>query len=263
MSIGFILPSKGRPRKLEKSIISIKEKTKYINYCVYIYVDLDDKYINQYKKIFSRYKGIVHGVVGEKIGVPGAFNLLASMVREKYIMMFNDDLNISTPNWDDIFLKKISVIKDEIFLAYFNDGINFERHAAFPIIPKKKWYDVVGYSSNKLIFQHNDTWVFSIGVMLHRCVYFSNIKLKHDHGYLKEKYKDETFKFNRNKLKIFLDHLIFLYLIFLRINSYLKIKKNLIEIENSVQFENISKFKVELKNFFETIILFFKLFSLK
>ena len=262
MSLGLILPSRGRPEGLKRSLKSIVDKSYSDNIKVYIYLDDNDKTLDQYKIIINKFKRIVDLTIGQPIGVPKCFNLLASKVQEKYIMMFNDDLEINTQSWDKFFLEDVDKINDEIFVAFFNDGINFNKHAAFPII-SKKWFDLVGYSSKNLIFQHNDTWVFSIGVMLKRIIYFENIKLNHHHGYLEKKYQDETFLLNRNKIKIFCDHLLFSFMFISRFISYLKLSKNKNEmITKNIYFEKKSPLSIELNNLKEIIISFIKIFRI-
>ena len=263
MSIGLILPSRGRPEGLKKSLKSIVDNSYSSNLKVYIYLDDNDQKLDQYKTIINKFERIVDLTIGQPIGVPKSFNLLASKVQEKYIMMFNDDLEIKTNYWDKHFLDDADKINDQIFVAFFNDGINFNKHAAFPII-SKKWFNLVGYSSKNLIFQHNDTWVFSIGVMLRRTIYYENIKLKHNHGYLEKKYLDETFLLNRNKIKIFFDHLIFSFLFISRFISYIKlykIKKD--TFAKNIYFQKKSPLSVEINNLKETLISAFKIYRFK
>ena len=224
-----------------------------------MYVDNDDAFLEEYKTIFNKYSDIIYYIIGPKIGVPKAFNLLASKVNEEFIMMFNDDLEVQTLGWDKTFKNFVKDIKDHIFVAFFNDGINFDKHAAFPIISKKHWFDLVGYSSTDLIFQHNDTWIYSIGVMLKRTIYFDQIKLVHNHGYSTKEFQDKTFIYNRNKLKILKDHLIFLLLFPKRLYSYKILKKKTQPLRADI-FEKKSKFKVELNNLLEILILSLKLF---
>lgn len=257
MSFGFILPSRARPDGLIKAINSIKKNTQLIKYNIYVYVDDDDIYLDKYQKILDENKEILNLTIGKKIGVPRAFNFLASKVKEDYIMMFNDDLELDTQGWDKIFLDKINLIEDQVFMAYFNDGINFINHSAFPIISKKYWYERVGYSSEKLIFQHNDTWIFSIATMLNRCIYFENIKLVHNHGYTDHKFQDSTFKLNRNRHKILKDHIIFFNLLNERIKKYKLLKKHIKDGTN-FDFKNYYKFKVEILNIKEIFIIFIK-----
>ncbi len=260
MSIGIILPSRGRPDGLKRSLVSLNNNTASTKLKVYVYLDSNDSELETYKNTLDEFVNIVDLTIGPPIGVPRSFNLLASKVNEKYIMMFNDDLIINTFSWDTIFMEKVDNIFDEIFVAFFNDHININRHAAFPII-SKKWFDSVGYSSNKLIFQHNDTWIFSLGVMLNRVIFFEDLHLQHNHGYVKREYLDKTFKLNRNKIKIFFDHLIFLFLLPKRLNSFYKLKsQKQIKFNNLVCYEKINSFDVEINNFKETIISFIKIF---
>ncbi len=60
------------------------------------------------------------------------------------IIMGNDDLIYRTPEWDNILIKELSTIKDDIYCAWFDDGINGEKHCAFPII-SRKWVETLGY----------------------------------------------------------------------------------------------------------------------
>ena len=113
--------------------------------------------------------------------------------------MGNDDLLYRTSHWDTILKQKIQNYyhKDEIYCAWFNDGLNGSKHCAFPIL-SRKWYKTVGYFSPGVFnFGYNDTWVFDIAKKIDRLLYIPEVLVEHMHFTIGKSDNDKTYQRNR------------------------------------------------------------------
>ena len=115
--------------------------------------------------------------------------------------MGNDDLVYQTSSWDellDVELKQFE--KDEIYVAYMEDGINGERHCAFPIV-SRVWYNCLGrFTPGIFNFGYNDTFIFEVGQMLNRTHFMPHIRAEHLH-FSKGAPMDDTYARNRTQEK--------------------------------------------------------------
>jgi hypothetical protein len=115
--------------------------------------------------------------------------------------MGNDDLVYQTSSWDellDVELKQFE--KDEIYVAYMEDGINGERHCAFPIV-SRIWYNCLGrFTPGIFNFGYNDTFIFEVGQMLNRTHFMPHIRAEHLH-FSKGAPMDDTYARNRTQEK--------------------------------------------------------------
>ena len=90
--------------------------------------------------------------------------------------------------------------KDEIYVAYMEDGINGERHCAFPIV-SRVWYNCLGrFTPGIFNFGYNDTFIFEVGQMLNRTHFMPHIRAEHLH-FSKGAPMDDTYARNRTQEK--------------------------------------------------------------
>ena len=160
------------------------------------YVDSDDPQVEDYRRLFPASK-LVRLYVGEPMSVSKSWNVLAGNCAGDILMMGNDDLLHITEGWDTELEKVSNQYPDDIYCAFFDDGINSGKHCAFPAI-SRKWYQTVGkFSPGIFEFLYNDTWVFDVARMLDRVHYIPDVLVKHNHWtVLKE--KDATTKRHRD-----------------------------------------------------------------
>ena len=84
---------------------------------------------------------------------------------------------------------------------WFNDGINGEKHCAFPII-SKKWFHTVGHFTPGIFnFLYNDTWIFDIAKRIGRAHYIPHVTTEHLHFTTGKSEVDETTKRNRTGVR--------------------------------------------------------------
>ena len=204
----ILTPTRNRPNNCERFIRSVyNATTSKQNVEILFYVDNDDPAINAYKSLelhskkeFEDFKNIKF-IFGEPQSVSISWNDLAEKCIGDVLIMGNDDLVYQTSSWDellDVELKQFE--KDEIYVAYMEDGINGERHCAFPIV-SRVWYNCLGrFTPGIFNFGYNDTFIFEVGQMLNRTHFMPHIRAEHLH-FSKGAPMDDTYARNRTQEK--------------------------------------------------------------
>lgn len=136
------------------------------------------------------------GVAGRTVSQ--VWNELADCSKGDILLMANDDLIFETQGWDEALRAIDKSVPDRIYVAYCEDGINGERHAAFPAV-SRKWVNTLGYFAPDVGFHffYNDTWIFELGKALNRLYFIRDHKIAHNHYTLKDGVCDETTHRNR------------------------------------------------------------------
>ena len=208
MKISILTPTRNRPNNCERFIKSIYNTAwERGGIELLFYVDKDDPALQVYKDLEkhckTEYIGLydVRFIVGEPQSVSLSWNDLAKECKGDVLIMGNDDLVYQTTSWDellDVELKQFE--KDEIYVAYMEDGINGERHCAFPIV-SRVWYNCLGrFTPGIFNFGYNDTFIFEVGQMLDRTHFMPHIRAEHLH-FSKGAPMDDTYARNRTQEK--------------------------------------------------------------
>ena len=204
----ILTPTRNRPANCERFIKSVyNSASKRQNIEMLFYVDEDDPAIGAYKSLdwhaqkeYEDFKNIKF-VFGNPMSVSKSWNVIADICIGDVLMMGNDDLVYETAGWDeklDVELDKY--IQDKIYVAWMEDGINGERHCAFPIV-SRDWYECLGrFTPGTFHFGYNDTWIFEVGKMLDRLHFMPHIKATHLH-FSKGAPMDDTYARNRTQEK--------------------------------------------------------------
>jgi hypothetical protein len=113
--------------------------------------------------------------------------------------MGNDDQVFMTLGWDRKYRKAAEAFDDDIYVMWHDDGINADRHCAFPCV-SRRWVNTLGYFSPVVGFKffYNDTWVYDLGQKVGRCHYLPDVLLQHHH-HSKGGVRDETTAKNRRE----------------------------------------------------------------
>lgn len=195
--ISILTPSRNRPQRLLtfiNSVISLAHNPDNIE--ILVYIDNDDPAVPQYKNI--QYDN-VQFVYGDEPSISNSWNTLAEMCKGDVLIMGNDDLEYRTQDWDKLLLQELSVYHDDIYCAWMEDGINADRHCAFPIV-SRLWYETLGYFTPGVFnFGYNDTWVYDIGKRVDRCHYIPHITAEHCHFSVNKASFDDTYARNRTQ----------------------------------------------------------------
>ena len=208
MRISILTPTRNRPNNCERFIKSIYNTASQRDRVeLLFYVDKDDPAVETYKSLHdhcqTEYKDFykIEFVIGEPQSVSISWNDLAEKCTGDVIAMGNDDLIYQTDGWDsllEIELQRYYV--DKIYVAWMEDGINGDRHCAFPIV-SREWYKCLGrFTPGCFNFGYNDTWIFEVGQMLNRTHFMPHIRAEHLH-FSKGAPMDDTYARNRTQEK--------------------------------------------------------------
>lgn len=205
----ILTPTRNRPANCERFIKSVYNSTKTRkNVEMLFYVDEDDPAIEAYKSLHwhaqKEYEGFkkIEFVFDNPMSVSKSWNIIAERCIGDVLIMGNDDLVYQTDGWDEKLDQELNIYKDDnIYVAWMNDNINFEKHCAFPIV-SRQWYECLGrFTPGCFNFGYNDTWIFDVGKMLDRCHYIPFIKAEHLHFSTGKSEMDDTYARNRTQEK--------------------------------------------------------------
>jgi len=91
---------------------------------------------------------------------------------------------------------EISKCDDGIFCMHFNDGINFERHCAFPIV-SRVWYKALGYFTPEIFGPYYaTTWIEDIARLINRLYYIPDVLVEHP-NYAQQNWELDTSLFQK------------------------------------------------------------------
>ena len=205
----ILTPTRNRPANCERFIKSVYNSTKTRkNVEMLFYVDEDDPAIEAYKSLHwhaqKEYEGFkkIDFAFGNPMSVSKSWNILAERCEGDVLIMGNDDLVYQTDGWDEKLDRELDQYRqDKVYVAWMNDGINGEKHCAFPIV-SREWYECLGrFTPGCFNFGYNDTWIFDVGKMLDRCHYIPFIKAEHLHFSTGKSEMDDTYARNRTQEK--------------------------------------------------------------
>ena len=205
----ILTPTRNRPANCERFIKSVYNSTNTKkNVEMLFYVDEDDPAIGAYKSLHwhaqKEYEGFkkIEFAFGNPMSVSKSWNIIAERCVGDVLIMGNDDLVYQTDGWDEKLDQELDQYRqDKIYVAWMNDGINGERHCAFPIV-SREWYECLGrFTPGTFNFGYNDTWIFEVGKMLDRLHYIPFIKAEHLHFSVGKSEMDDTYAHNRTKEK--------------------------------------------------------------
>ena len=138
-------------------------------------------------------------IFDKPVSISNSWNTMAKISQGNVLIMGNDDLEYRTKHWDTLLSKELQQYTDQIYVAWMEDGINADKHCAFPII-SRKWYKTLGYFAPGIFnFGYNDTWIYDIGKKINRCHYMPHIKAEHMHFSANKSVYDDTYARNRTQ----------------------------------------------------------------
>lgn len=183
MVVSVVLPTRMRAAALERSLDSLGEG----NYEVLLAVDRDDP--TEYRGFAARRFAV------ERYGYAGLdcyYNLLAEHAKGDWVLLWNDDALMQTPDWVDI-------VADHEPNAVLSPDTVHRPLCTFPIIPRR-FIEAAGHMS---LSPHVDSWWEQIGQMLDRLVW-PPISVAHDRAdvtgnnddtvYREREYRSEEFE---------------------------------------------------------------------
>lgn len=160
MTVSVILPSRGRPDLLERSITSLYEQAADQGSIeVLVGFDVDDAPTAvRATKLMEKGWGIHVVPFPERHGYHGLHhyvNELSAFAVGDWHLLWNDDATMDTPGWDNV-VNEQDCLRPAL-LSPSSTGMG-HRLSCFPII-SRGWFKVTGHWSAS---PHNDSWVQDI-----------------------------------------------------------------------------------------------------
>jgi len=192
--ITVLLPSRGRPELLEKSLRSLIDTATYPeNIEIMLGLDEDDtatiEYIKETIAPYLQDKGVeARANIFKPLGYENLHtyvNTLAGASLGEWLFFWNDDGLMVTEGWDEV----IDSYTGQFKLLAPKDNHNGHPYAIFPVVPRD-WYILTGHLSQNA---QNDAWLSHIAYMLD---IFERIDVEfiHDRADITGNNDDETFK---------------------------------------------------------------------
>jgi glycosyl transferase/beta-hydroxylase protein BlmF len=198
--ISILTPSRERIHRLGyfiESALTTANARGGDNVELLFYVDEDDPERALYERL--NVSPHIKVIVGPPESVSKTWNVLAKEAKGDILMMGNDDQVFHTKNWPEKLYNEVAKYEDDIYVAWFEDGINGAKHCAFPIV-SRKWYETLGYFTPGVFnFGYNDTWIFDLGIRVKRCHFIPDIYVEHQHFTANKSAYDNTYARNRTQ----------------------------------------------------------------
>lgn len=192
--ITILLPTRGRPELLEKSLKSLIDRASNPEDIeIMLGLDEDDTatidYIKETIAPYLQDKGVeARANIFKPLGYENLHtyvNTLAGASMGEWLFFWNDDGIMTTEGWDNV----INSYTGQFKLLAPNDNHNGHPYAIFPVVPRD-WYILTGHLSQNA---QNDAWLSHIAYMLD---IFERIDIEfvHDRADITGNNDDETFK---------------------------------------------------------------------
>ena len=198
--LSLLCPTRGRPHLVQRLLESLLQTSAVPQRLeLLLYVDADDTRLAEYRalvdaaQISAKKLGRFELLVGEPKSVSKSWNDLAAMARGDMLLITNDDQVYASAGWDVRLDQEAATFDDAFYCLWFNDGINGEKHCAFPIV-SRRWVEALGYLTPGIFeFLANDTWLMDIGRRLNRLHYVGDVLVEHRHFTVGKAAADETY----------------------------------------------------------------------
>lgn len=192
--ISILLPTRGRTKALEKSIVSLlKKATNPERLEILFGFDNDDpetiEFVkNELSKKIKEFKTEARASIFNPLGSSRLHDYLNELVHASvgdWIFLWNDDAVMVTEGWDDM----ICEYNGEFKLLAPTDNHDGHPYAIFPIVPRD-WFILIGNLSHHTQY---DAWLSHIAYMLD-IFQRTDIEVIHDRADLTGNNDDETYQ---------------------------------------------------------------------
>jgi len=181
--ISILLPSKGRPFRLNKFLNSLKDTIyDYSKVEIIVCLDIDEKEMYNKIDIENIHYTFFYGPKNRTMGQLNRDCLYYAS--GKTIFYSNDDVIFKTKNWDMKLKEKIKTLKDNIFLMYPNDLLKKSKLCTFPIMDRKLLLENIDFLPEEYSGSFMDTHIMDIFKEYRKgeaIYYLNNIICKHEH----------------------------------------------------------------------------------
>lgn len=194
--ISIITPTRGRPAKLARMYSSIYSTIEDKNSVeLLLYIDDDDlPTIEFIEKNKNNFIVPVIPVIGPRVSIGKACNILLSKSSGELIMAGADDIVFRTPNWNAIIEEEFKKIDDSICMFSLNDLYCDPLQLATHPIMGRRALETLGYFLPEVIdCNYGDMWLCYIFMKIERFFPLPDIIVEHMHWLAKKDSKDITY----------------------------------------------------------------------
>jgi len=181
IKISILCPSRGRPKNLERLIISARETASKPDEIEFLfYIDDDDTTFTDFnlKKYIDFNCKIIHG---KRMWISVAQNFLYSQASGEIIMAAADDFVFQSKNWDTIVSDTFYNSADNLILVYGSDVGTYKNNLAIYGFFHRDWIETVGYWTYPARGSLYDLWSFEVAKEIGRLVYLPDLEIAHVH----------------------------------------------------------------------------------
>lgn len=211
MKINLLLPSRERPRGLDKVLNSIwgfsskrwgRSDPKH-EVRVKVLLDGEDK-LNKSVSVCRKYNFVDYFINEDGIeGIGPLWNFLYSKIDKdaEIIGSCTDDIEFITQDWDIILVDEVNRYNDGIIMIGVDDGY-FASQTSLYFVTKKAC-EILGYFTwREVMVDWTTTWMLDIFRKLDRYVYKPNIQIEFKHPLLHDlKFMDDTYEIAKQRRK--------------------------------------------------------------
>ena len=204
MNIDLLVPTRGRPKRVEEFLDSILLSAKDLpKLSVSLYLDDNDPTKEETTKICEGYLSLLHIriIVGPRTTLSECWNTLWSMSCSDIFMHCGDDIIFESPHWDSRVRDIFESSKDKILFVYGDDSIQGPRLGTHSFTSREAT-EILGYFVPPYFkANHNDTWLNNIYKAIGKRVYCPDMKIKHNHYCRNKSLMDQTYRDGISKRK--------------------------------------------------------------
>jgi len=197
MTIDLLLPTRGRPEKLNRLFESIVKTTTHIDRInVYVYIDDDDKVtLDALDKIKSDLPTLkINEIIGPRITISKAWNKCWEAGSGEIVMLCADDIVFETKEWEIWILNTFHSSQDMIQMVFCHDG--YWPHEKFfgthPFLSRLSTKILGKFCPPYFKCDYNDLWFDVVYRKLFRKIYLPHVLIKHCHHTANKEPKDNT-----------------------------------------------------------------------
>lgn len=192
MTLGILLPTRGRPDNLDRFITAVEGTAD--DWHLYVRLDYDDPQAPAYDRVIGQKHPHISVFHGERIRFGPSLNEMAARAERdgvSHVGMFGDDVVPETEHWDTALIEGLG---ENLGVAYGDDGLRDKHQPDLPThyVTQTEVYRRLGYLSPPTI-KHLflDNVARDVGRALKNFV-FVPVNIRHLHPWAEGEHLDDT-----------------------------------------------------------------------
>jgi len=186
--ISFSCPSRGRP-EFAKRLVDTAEENAKNNIEIMFYLNDDDPSLEKYKDLLEE----KYYTIGPNQSTCYSWNQLAEKAKHDIVMLMGDDVQIKTPEWDELIKEQFDKYDDKILMVVpsddrrkgtknLGDKIRLWEDKSLPaahFAVHKNWIKTLGYLAPPFFWHfYVDSYTQKVARKLNRCLYLPTVIFK-------------------------------------------------------------------------------------